>query len=137
MYLVVECTTRSAPSVRGCCHPGERKVLSTTTRAPAACPSCAQAAMSVMRSSGLLGVSIHSSAAGVDSAARSAAASPKSTNSTCRSPRGRQAARGDDRAGAVLELRQRLPEQVAGRVARASVVVGALLTEAAEGERGG
>ena len=37
--------------------------------------------MSVMRSSGLLGVSIHSSAVGFESAAESAASSAKSTNS--------------------------------------------------------
>ena len=37
----------------------------------------------------------------------------------------------------LLELGQRLAEQVAGRIARAGVVVGALLAEAAEGERGG
>ena len=43
--------------------------------------------MSVIRSSGLLGVSIHSIAAGFDSAASTAAASLKSTNSTCSSPR--------------------------------------------------
>ena len=72
---MVECTTRSAPRVSGCCQAGERKVLSTTVSAPAARASPAQAAMSVMRSSGLLGVSIHSSAAGLASAARSAPAS--------------------------------------------------------------
>ena len=170
MYLVVECTTRSAPRVSGCCQPGERKVLSTTVSAPAARPSCAQAAMSVMRSSGLLGVSIHSSAAGVDSAARSAgrvaevdelhlplAAAPpgieQAVGAAVAVVRGDDAgarrhqvagdgdrghaARGDDRAGALLELRQRLPEQVARRIAGAGVVVLALLAEAAEGERRG
>ena len=34
MYLVVECTTMSAPSRKGCCQAGDRKVLSTTTSAP-------------------------------------------------------------------------------------------------------
>ena len=71
MYLVVECTTRSAPSLSGCCQAGDRKVLSTTTSAPAALPSIATAAISVSRSSGLLGVSTHSIAAGL--AARAAA----------------------------------------------------------------
>ena len=36
MYLVVECTTRSAPSAIGVCSAGDRKVLSTTTSAPTA-----------------------------------------------------------------------------------------------------
>ena len=90
-YLVVECTTRSAPKASGCCQPGDRKVLSTTTSAPQAWARALTAAMSVMRSSGLLGVSIHTSAAGCDRAAASAASSPKSTNSTCRSPRRRHA----------------------------------------------
>ena len=47
------------------------------------------------------------------------------------------AARGDHGAGALLELGECLAEQVARRVARAGVIVGALLAEAAEGERGG
>src|SRR5213082_422635 len=72
---------------------GERKVLSTAISAPQALPARATAAMSVMRSSGLLGVSIHSSAVGFESAAESAASSAKSTNSTSRSPRRRQASK--------------------------------------------
>ena len=58
-YLVVECITRSAPSDSGCCHIGERKVLSTTTKAPTACAASAIARISTTRSKGLLGVSIH------------------------------------------------------------------------------
>ena len=37
MYLVVECTTTSAPRASGCCRYGLAKVLSTTSRAPAPC----------------------------------------------------------------------------------------------------
>ena len=59
MYLVVECTTRSAPSASGCCSSGERKVLSTATLAPAAWDASAMAAMSTTRSSGLEGLHPH------------------------------------------------------------------------------
>ena len=86
-YFVVECTTMSAPSASGRCQPGDRNVLSATTSAPIACARLAMSAMSVMRSSGLLGVSIHTRRAGFDSAASTAASSPKLTNSTSSSPR--------------------------------------------------
>ena len=76
MYLVVECTTTSAPRARGCCSKGERKVLSTTTRAPAAWAAVAMAAISTTRSSGLEGVSTHTSAGFWASVAASAASSP-------------------------------------------------------------
>jgi hypothetical protein len=33
-YLVVECITTSAPRESGCCHTGDRNVLSATTKAP-------------------------------------------------------------------------------------------------------
>jgi hypothetical protein len=58
-YLVVECTTTSAPSESGCCRYGVAKVLSTTTMAPTACAAAAAAWMSTMLSSGFVGVSIH------------------------------------------------------------------------------
>src|ERR1022692_4011037 len=58
-YLVVECITRSAPSASGCCHSGERNVLSAATNAPTAWAASAIARMSTIRNSGLLGVSIH------------------------------------------------------------------------------
>ena len=56
-YLVVECTTTSAPSASGCCRYGEAKVLSTTSSAPASRATAASAATSAMDSSGLVGVS--------------------------------------------------------------------------------
>ncbi len=57
-YLVVECTTTSAPSASGCWRYGDAKVLSTTSRAPASCATAASVSMSPMLSSGLVGVSI-------------------------------------------------------------------------------
>jgi hypothetical protein len=86
MYFVVECTTRSAPSAIGCCQTGLRKVLSTATSAPAPRAAAATAAMSVMRNSGLLGVSIHTSRGFVSSARASAGGSVMSTNSTTALP---------------------------------------------------
>ncbi len=47
--------------------------------------------MSVIRSKGLLGVSIHNNDEGLDSAASTAASSLKFTKSTMRSPRRRHA----------------------------------------------
>ena len=76
MYLVVEWTTTSAPRARGCCSKGERKVLSTTTWAPTPWEASAMAAMSTTRSSGLEGVSTHTSAGFCVSASASAASSP-------------------------------------------------------------
>jgi len=76
MYLVVECTTTSAPSDNGCCSSGERKVLSTTTWAPTSWEAAAMAVMSTTRSKGLEGVSTHTSAGFCVSASASAASSP-------------------------------------------------------------
>ena len=76
MYLVVECTTTSAPSASGCCSRGERKVLSTTTCAPTSWAALAMALISTTRSRGLEGVSTHTSAGFCASAAASAASSP-------------------------------------------------------------
>ena len=59
MYFVVECTTTSAPSARGCCRYGVANVLSTTSSAPAARHIAAIAAMSLTPSNGLVGVSTH------------------------------------------------------------------------------
>jgi hypothetical protein len=57
MYLVVECTTMSAPSASGCCSAGDRKVLSATNSVlPRSIPSATRA-ISVTLSNGLLGVS--------------------------------------------------------------------------------
>src|SRR5262249_60457365 len=58
-YVVVECTTMSAPSASGCCRYGEANVLSTTTTAPTECARSATAAMSTIFSSGFVGVSTH------------------------------------------------------------------------------
>ena len=49
MYLVVECSTMSAPSSSGCCSAGEAKVLSTNTFMFDDAASCAIAPMSAMR----------------------------------------------------------------------------------------
>ena len=61
MYLVVECRTTSAPKASGFCSAGERKVLSTTTFAPALCAASITKRRSVIRSSGLEGVSTSTS----------------------------------------------------------------------------
>jgi hypothetical protein len=47
---------------------------------------------------------------------------------------GCHAARGDDRAAPLLELGERRCQQIACRVTRARVVIGALLAKAAKGE---
>src|SRR6267378_8045512 len=62
MYLVVECSTTSAPKSNGCCNAGEAKVLSTNTFMLDTfmldvAASCAIAPMSAMESKGLVGVS--------------------------------------------------------------------------------
>ena len=76
MYLVVECSTMSAPSVSGCCRHGEAKVLSTTRQSPRAVgDSWAIAAMSAMDSSGLVGVSTQISLVSAVMAARTASRS--------------------------------------------------------------
>ena len=58
-YLVVECTTTSAPSASGCWRYGVAKVLSTTRIAPARGRARPTAARSQMRSIGFVGVSTH------------------------------------------------------------------------------
>ncbi len=166
MYFVVECTTMSAPSAMGCCQPGDRKVLSATTSAPMAWARFAISATSVMRSSGLLGVSIHTSAAGFDNAAVTAAGIAEvdefHRELTALLPRRKQTERaavtivrsddarahrqdvtdqrdgahagtGDDGARSAFEIVERVGQQVARRIARAAVVVFALVAEAAEG----
>ena len=122
-------------------------------------------AMSVMRSSGLLGVSIHTSAAGFDSAAvdrgriaeidelhrelaallpgreqaeRAAVAvvrrdDARADRQQVTDQRDRaHAGAGDDGARAAFEIGERLGQQVARRIARAAVVVLALVAEAAK-----
>ena len=60
-YLVVECRTRSAPNASGFCSAGDRNVLSTTASAPARCAASITRRRSVMRRSGLDGVSTSTS----------------------------------------------------------------------------
>jgi hypothetical protein len=72
-YLVVECTTRSAPSASGFCSAGDRNVLSTANKAPARWLAREGRARSVSRSSGLLGVSAQTTAAAAPGRPRSAA----------------------------------------------------------------
>ncbi|KXW68453.1 hypothetical protein MPHL43072_22240 [Mycolicibacterium phlei DSM 43072] len=57
MYLVVECSTMSAPSSSGCCKAGEANVLSTNTFTRASWATAAIPEMSAIDSSGLVGVS--------------------------------------------------------------------------------
>ena len=79
MYLVVECSTTSAPRASGCCRYGEANVLSTNSCAPAPWAISASAAMSAMPSSGLVGVSHQISLVSGRSAARTASRSPSGT----------------------------------------------------------
>ena len=60
-YLVTLCITMSAPRDNGCCRAGVAKVLSTPRRAGWPFNTSATAAMSVMRMSGLVGVSSQTS----------------------------------------------------------------------------
>ena len=48
MYLVVECSTTSAPSAIGCCSAGDANVLSTNTFTPDVDASCAIAEISAI-----------------------------------------------------------------------------------------
>src|SRR3546814_5035161 len=83
MYLVVECTTASAPkSVIGVCSAGDRKVLSTTASAPARCAASMTKRRSVTRSSGLDGVSIHTTLGAGSNAAASARGSVRSASTS-------------------------------------------------------
>ncbi len=75
----MECTTTSAPRAKGCCRYGEANVLSTTSNASASWASTASAAMSETFSSGLVGVSHHTSRVVGRTAARTASTSPSGT----------------------------------------------------------
>jgi hypothetical protein len=88
-YLVVECMTMSAPNASGRCSNGVANVLSTTASPPAAWASSDSAAMSLIFSSGLDGVSIHSIASGAAQAARTASRSAMSPVSTAMPRSGR------------------------------------------------
>ena len=73
MYLVVECTTMSAPRSSGRCRYGDANVLSTTSSAPDSCAISASARISTMDSSGLVGVSAQMSFGRHSAAARATA----------------------------------------------------------------
>ncbi len=75
---MAECTTMSAPSASGFCRYGVANVLSATTRAPRAWATSATAAMSTHVSSGLVGVSNHTSAVPSGHSAASVAGSVRS-----------------------------------------------------------
>ena len=86
-YFVVEWTTMSAPSGIGLWSAGERKVLSTTTSAPSPCAASATRAMSVIRSSGLLGVSSHTTDGACSARVASTTSLVRSANTTVKCPR--------------------------------------------------
>ena len=79
MYLVVECSTISAPSGNGCCNAGDAKVLSTNTFVFDGAASCAIAPMSAMESNGLVGVSTQISRVCGVTAVRTASRSDSAT----------------------------------------------------------
>ncbi len=81
MYLVVECTTTSAPRASGRWRYGDANVLSTTSRASPSWATCASAAMSAMPSSGFVGVSTMIARVSGRMAARTAATSASGTAS--------------------------------------------------------
>src|ERR1700733_724586 len=89
MYLVAEWITTSAPSASGDWKYGVQNVLSTTTSWPGADFIAATAAMSMMRSIGLVGVSIQNIFVFGRIAARTASRSVMSTNVELRSKRSR------------------------------------------------
>src|SRR4051794_28507376 len=80
MYLVAECTTRSAPQDSGRHTAGEANVLSTTSGTPASRQTAANAGRSDTAVVGLAIVSAQTSAVSSRSAARTASASVASTN---------------------------------------------------------
>ena len=81
MYLVSECTTRSAPCASGRCSTGVANVASTDSSAPASCAIAATASTSVTRVVGLAGVSTCTSrVCGRIAAARTASRSAESTS---------------------------------------------------------
>jgi hypothetical protein len=89
MCFVVEYTTTSAPRSSGRCSTGVAKMLSTMTRAPAACASSLTAATSTSSCIGFDGVSKNTTFAGVASAASHCARSWPSTRSVVTPQRGR------------------------------------------------
>ena len=89
MYLVSECTTKSAPSSKGRVASGVAKVESTARRRPFAWARFAKAAMSDRRVIGLAGLSIHSNLVSGRRAAVTAAGLELSTAVTAMPSRGR------------------------------------------------
>ncbi len=82
MYLVSECTTKSAPSSRGRVAIGVAKVESTASNAAPSWAMRAAAAMSLSRTMGLAGVSSHTSLVDGRMAAEILAGSEVSTGVT-------------------------------------------------------
>ncbi len=166
MYLVVECTTMSAPSSSGRCHAGDRKVLSTTTSVPlpltlphqrfdvgdaqqriARCFDPQQ--VGLLRERGIQfgritkahEVHLHFIALvpGREQAEGAAVAvvwrddARALWQQVTHQRDGAHAGTGDDAACPALEISQRIAQQIARGIARARVVVLALVAVAAEG----
>jgi hypothetical protein len=90
-YLVAEWITRSAPIFSGRCRAGVQKQLSTTSKAPPPCATCANAAMSNTSVSGFEGVSMNTSLVFGRIAARKPSSAPWSTKLVSMPKRGRMA----------------------------------------------
>ena len=88
MYLVMLCSTMSAPSSSGFWQHGVAKVLSTTTRLPLACAAAASTRTSMSFSVGLVGVSIHTSLCASATCPAACWVLHRSRMSTCTSIRG-------------------------------------------------
>src|SRR5438445_663081 len=86
-YLVVECSTMSAPSSSGRWKQGVAKVLSTTNRAPARCATSAVARRSHSPIIGFVGVSAKSNRVSGVTAAAMASVSAPSTKANARPSR--------------------------------------------------
>ena len=86
MYLVAECTTRSAPTPRGRCSRGVANVLSTHVSTPFSRAARTSAGTSAISSMGLVGLSTQSMSA-PSSAAEVASVSAMSTVRTVKMPR--------------------------------------------------
>ena len=78
----------SAPSSTGRCRYEDAKVLSTTSSAPTACAASAAAWMSTTFSSGLVGVSIHTSRVSASRCAARSVLQVSASRYSKRTPRG-------------------------------------------------
>ena len=86
-YLVAECTTASAPRLIGCCRYGVAKVLSTTTRPPSSWTTAQTCSISMIVSSGFVGVSNHTMRVDAVQALRIDSGSVRSTALLFKPPR--------------------------------------------------